>query len=638
MCGIAGIFSRGDTPIQVDRLLRMRDEQAHRGPDDQGLHTSAHIGLAFNRLAIIDLSSLANQPMGLEDGAAWIVFNGEIYNYRELRRELESQGRVFRTQSDTEVILRGYLQWGIDVIRRLNGMFAIALWDARQETLYLARDRVGKKPLYYRDGDGEVAFASEVRALVRGLASVPPVDPAALNAYLGYLCVPGDMSIYAGVCKVPPGSIMTCTRTGVRTDVYWNLSFREKLRCTEEEAVQRLDGLLEDATRVRLIADVPLGAFLSGGVDSSTIVAMMSRAGGAVRTFSVGFADESHNELPHARAVAEALRTEHTEIHVEADAAAILPRLVWHYGEPFADSSAVPSYYVSRAARQHVKVVLNGDGGDESFAGYPWNRAIRAIEWCRRLAPGMSRPAMRSLGAALIRVPGVRGRFRTLAHLLREWSERPPADLFWIWPGFKNAGLERLYLPSFRSRLAGLDPAEYCHQAYVATDGTDEVERGLQVVIRTYLPDDLLVKMDIATMANSLEARSPLLDFRVLEFAASLPTSMKIRWLHTKHLLKRLAARLVPSEVVYRPKRGFGVPLASWLRGPLRRPLEVLLTHPRFESRGYFNRSEVRSLIARHMAGEDQSSKLWTLLCLELWFRMFVDGDLGRQDSLHDLS
>ncbi|HEV8700163.1 MAG TPA: asparagine synthase (glutamine-hydrolyzing) [Candidatus Polarisedimenticolia bacterium] len=638
MCGIAGIFSRGDSPIQVNRLLRMRDDQAHRGPDDQGLHTSPHIGLAFNRLAIIDLSPTANQPMGPEDGSARIVFNGEIYNYRELRSDLESQGRRFLTQSDTEVILQGYMHWGIDVVRRLNGMFAIALWDAPRQTLYLARDRVGKKPLFYRDGDGEVVFASEVRALVRGLKSIPPVDQAALNSYLGYLCVPGDMSIYAGVRKVPPGSVMTCTRTGARTDSYWKLSFREKIRCTQEEAVERLDELLENATRLRLIGDVPLGAFLSGGVDSSTVVAMMSRAGGAVRTFSVGFAEESHNELPHARAVAEALHTEHTEIRVEADAAAILPRLVWHYGEPFADSSAVPSYYVSEAARKHVKVALNGDGGDEPFAGYPWNRAIRTIEWCRRLAGRrLSRAALKSLGSALKRVPGAHGRLLTLVGLLPEWAERSAADLFWIWPGYKRLDLERLYLPSFRSQLTSLDPAEYCHEVYLGTDGADEVDRGLQVVIQTYLPDDLLVKMDIASMANSLETRSPLLDFRILEFAAALPSSMKFKWLQGKHLLKTLAARLVPPSVVYRPKQGFGIPLASWLRGPLRKPLEVLLTHPRFESRGYFHRSEVRSLIARHMAGEDQSSKLWALLWLELWFRMFMDGDLGRQDSLHDI-
>lgn len=638
MCGIAGIYSRGDGDVSPQRLLAMRDDQTHRGPDAAGLSIGPHIGLAFNRLAIIDLSPAANQPMGTADGAARIVFNGEIYNYRELRSELESLGRRFHTRSDTEVVLQGYQHWGIDVVRRLNGMFAIALWDAPRETLYLARDRVGKKPLFYRDGDGEVVFASEVRALIRGLAGVPPIDPDVLNAYLGYLCVPGELSIYAGVRKVPPGNVMTCTRTGTRTETYWKLSFREKVRCTEDEAIERLDDLLENATRMRLISDVPLGAFLSGGVDSSTVVAMMRRAGGNVRTFSVGFSEASHNELPYARAVAESLQTEHTEIRVEADAAAILPKLVWHYGEPFADSSAVPSYYVSQAARKHVTVALNGDGGDESFAGYPWNSTIRAVEWGRRhLGGNLSRAVLGSLGTALRLMPRAPRRLRTLAGLLPGWAGSSAADLFWIWPGFRRADLERLYLPSFRSRLTRLDPSAYCHEAYLATDGVDEVDKGLQVIIRTYLPDDLLVKMDIASMANSLEARSPLLDYRILEFAAALPSWMKMRSLGTKHLLKTLAAKLVPRSVVYRPKQGFAVPLAAWLRGPLRRPLEALLTDPRFEGRGYFDRVEVRSCLARHMAGDNCATQLWALLWLELWFRMFVDGDVKRDDSLHDL-
>jgi asparagine synthase (glutamine-hydrolysing) len=638
MCGIAGIYVRGEAPVDERRLLAMRDDQTHRGPDAVGLRSLPHVGLAFNRLAIIDLSPQANQPMASDGDSVWIVFNGEIYNFRQLRQELESRGRTFRTQSDTEVILQGYAHWGIEVVPRLNGMFAFALWDARRETLYLARDRVGKKPLFYRDAEGEVAFASEVRALVRGLRGTPPVDPRALHAYLGYLCVPGEASIYEGVHKVPPACVVTCNRQGLRIDRYWSLSFREKIRCVEREAVERLDALLDEATRLRLISDVPLGAFLSGGVDSSTVVAMMSRAGGTVRTFSVGFTDERLNELPHAKAVAQALGTRHTEIVVEADAAAILPRLVWHYGEPFADHSAVPTYYVSAAARQHVTVALNGDGGDESFAGYSWNRAVRVAELYRQIVPRPLRRGLEPIGHAIGRLAPREGSARSLSRLMNDWSDRPAADLFWIWPGFRKSDLEVLCTESFRSRLANLDPGAYARAVYERTDGPDDVDRGLQVILDTYLPDHLLVKTDIASMANSLEARSPLLDYRILEFAASLPSRLKFRGMRSKRILKTLAARLVPPSVVYRPKQGFGVPLADWLRGPLRRPLSVLLGHDRFAARGYFDRRAVGDLVERHMSGEDHSVRLWALLCLEIWFRMFVDGEIGRQDSLHDLN
>jgi len=613
----------------------MRDDQVHRGPEAVGLRTGPHIGLAFNRLAIIDLSPQANQPMASEDGAVWIIFNGEIYNFRQVRQDLQARGCRFRTQSDTEVILQGYGQWGIDVTSRLNGMFAFALWDGPKETLHLVRDRFGKKPLFYRDAGGEVVFASEVRALVKGLSGTPPIDLRALDAYLSYLCVPGDMSIYEGVRKVPPASIVTCTRNGLKVDRYWRLSFRNKIQRTEGEAIEQLDDLLEDATRLCMTADVPVGAFLSGGVDSSTVVAMMNRIGHPVRTFSVGFADETMDELPHARAVSAALRTRHVEMIVEPDAAAILPRLVWHYGEPFADSSAVPTYYLAEVAREDVKVALNGDGGDEAFAGYSWNRTIQAAETYHRLIPAaMRRGILARVGSALGRVSGNSGPAAAIARLLGEWGERSPADLFWIWPGFKGGERDRLYHPSFRSRLDGFEPSQYCHAVYEACDGTDDLDRGLQVVIETYLPDDILVKIDVASMANSLEARSPLLDHRVLEFTASLPSSLKFKGFRTKHILKKVAARLVPPSTVYRPKQGFAVPLATWLRGPLRRPLEVLLGHPRFHGRGLFEPEAVRSCIDRHMSGEDHAPKLWALLWLELWFRMFVDGDLRRQDSL----
>jgi asparagine synthase (glutamine-hydrolysing) len=639
MCGIAGIYARGDAPIALQRLLAMRDDQVHRGPEAVGLRTGPHIGLAFNRLAIIDLSPEANQPMVSEDDGTWIVFNGEIYNFRNLREDLETRGYRFRTQADTEVILQGYRMWGVDVVNRLNGMFAFALWDAPKETLYLVRDRVGKKPLFYRDSQGEVVFASEVRALIKGLTGTPPMDMRALDAYLSYLCVPGESSIYQGVRKVPPASVVTCTRQGLRIDRYWRLSFRNKVKCTEQEAIDHLDELLEDATRLRMIADVPVGAFLSGGVDSSTVVAMMNRIANPVRTFSVGFADEALDELPHSRAVSAALRTRHVEMIVEPNAAAILPKLVWHYGEPFADSSAVPTYYLAEVAREDVKVALNGDGGDEGFVGYPWNRTIQIAEAYRRFVPrAVRRGILAPIGSVVGRLSGAPHAAAALARLLAEWGERSPADLFWIWPGFGGKERLRLFLPSILSQLDGSDPSAYCRAAFEAGDGPNDLDRCLQVIIETYLPDDILVKIDIASMAHSLEARSPLLDHRVLEFTASLPASLKFKRYRTKHLLKKVAARLVPRSTVYRPKKGFAPPLAAWLRGSLRRPVEVLLGHPRFHKRGLFSPPVVQSYIDKHMAGEDHSEKLWALLWLELWFRMFVDGDLSRQDSLRHIA
>jgi asparagine synthase (glutamine-hydrolysing) len=616
----------------------MRADQTHRGPEAVGQWTGPHIGLAFNRLAVIDLSPEANQPMVSRDGEAWIVFNGEIYNFRQVRRDLEACGRRFRTQGDTEVILEGYRQWGIDVVNRLNGMFAFALWDAPKETLYLVRDRVGKKPIFYLDASGEVVFASEVRALIKGLRGTPGVSLPALDAYLSYLCVPGDMSIYEGVRKVPPASIVTCNRGGLRVDRYWRMSFRNKVRYTEQEAIDHLDELLEDATRLCMTADVSVGAFLSGGVDSSTVVAMMNRIAHPVRTFSVGFTDESLDELPHARAVSTALRTRHVEMIVEPDAAAILPRLVWHYGEPFADSSAVPTYYLAEVARADVKVALNGDGGDEGFVGYPWNRTIQISETYRRLLPRSVRGALAPLGAVLGRLPGSLRTVAGLGRLLGEWGERSPADLFWIWPGFGGPSRNSLFLPSVLAKLDGSDPSAYCRSVFDAVDGPSDLDRSLQVIIETYLPDDILVKIDIASMANSLEARSPLLDHRVLEFTASLPASLKFKTCRTKHILKKFVAQFVPPSTVYRPKQGFAVPLAAWLRGPLRRPVEVFLTHPRFRKRELFDQKTVQHFVDRHMAGEDHSPKLWALLWLEMWFRMFVDGDLGKEDSLRQIS
>jgi asparagine synthase (glutamine-hydrolysing) len=638
MCGISGLFCRGEAPVSESRLLAMRADQVHRGPDDAGMHVGPHIGLAFNRLAVIDLSPAAGQPMAAEGGRVWIVFNGEIYNFQDLRRELESKGRTFRTRSDTEVILQGYLEWGTDIVGRMNGMFALALWDADREALHLVRDRVGKKPLFYRDHGGEVVFASEVRALLKGIATTPDVDPEMLDSYLAYMCVPGDRSIFSGIRKVPPASIATFTRTGCRIDRFWSLSYRSKPRRSEVEVQERLDALLTDATRVRMISDVPVGAFLSGGVDSSTVVALMARQAGAVKTFSVGFSEESFNELPHARKVASVWGTQHEEIHVEPDASAILPRLVWHYGEPFADSSAVPTYYVAEAARRRVTVALNGDGGDEGFGGYPWHRAIRVASLYRSVAPARLRRFLDPLGRSVADSPRAPGFLRAASSLVGHWGGRTPVDSFWIWPGFREPDRPALYTSAFLSRLRDFKPTDYARRIYRGASGLDDVDCALEAGIETYLPDDLLVKVDVATMAHSLEARSPLLDYRVLEFAASLPPGRHVGLMSTKRLLKAYAARLIPPSVVYRRKQGFSIPLAAWLRGPLRAPMTVLLGDARFAKRGYFEATAVRGLIEKHVAGEDHSPRLWALLWLELWFRMFVDGDLHRDDSLRSLA
>ncbi len=638
MCGIAGIYRRGDRPIEEPRLVAMRDDQTHRGPDAVGLHVGPHIGLASNRLAIIDPSPAANQPMSTEDGEVWVVFNGEVYNFQDLRKDLEAKGRRFQTRSDTEVILQGYQQWGLDVIPRLNGMFALALWDAPRQVLHLARDRVGKKPLVFCETDGEVVFASEIRALLRGLERRPSVDPQALDAYLAYLVVPGDRCIFAGVHKVPPASTVTCSKTGVSTSRYWRLSRVPRRRCSEPEALERLGDLLTDATRIRMISDVPIGAFLSGGVDSSTVVALMSRISAPVRTFSVGFRQNAFNELPYARAAAAACGAQHLELLVEPDAASVLPRLIWHHGEPFADPSAIPTYHLAAAARREVTVVLNGDGGDENFAGYPWYRSLRAAELYCEMIPGvLRRRVLAPLGRTLGKLPLAPTPIRLLSRLMRRYGGSNTRDDFWIWSGYRRADRYRLYTPRFRADLGASDPADYCREVYRRGNGLGDVERALDVGIEIYLPDDLLVKMDIATMANSLEARSPLLDHRVIEFAAALPVSLHLKRLETKHLLKTYARDLVPRSSIHRPKQGFEVPLTSWLRGPLRRPLDVLLSHPRCAARGYLDPAYVRRSIDRHLAGANEGPRLWALLCLELWFRMFIDGDLHRDDSLWDL-
>jgi asparagine synthase (glutamine-hydrolysing) len=624
VCGIAGRLNfRTGAPVDPGILRRMSDLLAHRGPDGEGIWQDGAIGLAHRRLAIVDLSDAARQPMTAEDPRVRVVCNGEIYDFRELRAELEARGHRFRTRADTEVLLAAYAAYGTECLSRLRGMFAFALWDGGRRRLLLARDRVGKKPLYYRlDGDG-IAFASEPKAFLAEPDFEARPDAAALYDYLTYHYVPTPGSAFAGVHRVPPGHCLVVEDGVVRLERYWRLRYQPKRPRSEDDAAVELLDRLRGAVRRRLVADVPVGAFLSGGIDSSSIVALMAEASPApVRTFSIGFEERQYDELPYARLVARRYGTDHHECVVRPAALEILPRLVWHYNEPYADSSAIPTFYLAELTRSHVTVALNGDGGDESLGGYRRYVASRLAE----RYPALTRPLGRPLAALLARVPaGGRGlsEARRFADALGEPLARRYARLVThLRPPLKEA----LTTEDFRRAAGDRDSLELLVAAFAGQAGADPVDAMLAVDVETYLPDDLLVKVDIATMAHGLEGRSPFLDHDVMEFCASLPPELKIRRGQTKYLLRRATRDLLPGAVIDRPKQGFGVPIDRWLRGELREMVHDVLLDRRALGRGYFREPVVRRLLDEHGRGtRDWHSELWSLLVLELWHRMFVD-------------
>lgn len=630
MCGIVGVVGTDIGRARLEEACRLLH---HRGPDDGGLFQdqAAQVALGFRRLAIVDLSPAGHQPMVSSDGSAAIVFNGEIYGFRGLRRELE-RTHSFRSTSDTEVLLNGYLQWGIEgLLQRIQGMFAFALWDSRTRRLFLARDRVGKKPLYY-SLEGGLRFASTLPALLALLDRAPKIDPAALDQYLTYMCVPQPRSVFAGIYKLPPAAYAEFGDGHFRIRRYWDLSFAVKEERSEEEWLEAIDQEVRTAVRERLVSDVPVGALLSGGVDSSLVVSLMAQESNRrVTTVTCGFREQGFNEMPYAAQVARRWETEHHEIVLEPRASAILPELVWHFGEPFADPSMLPTYYVARAARQHMTVVLNGDGGDEAFGGYARPVVARAAALYRRVVPQLLRSRVApQVVAGLKRMWGEHPALRKAA-LLVEAGAVSPRDAFAYTRGFHHLR-PYLYTPEFLQQVAA-DPHLLYEDVWDRADGTNDVDRSLYGDLVTYLPDQLLVKMDVTTMAHSLEARSPLLDKGVLELAARIPADLKIRGYRTKYLLKRLAERYVPGEVIYRRKQGFTMPIATWLRGELGGSLKQMLLSPEALGRGYFRPEAVRHLIEEHQSGRaDHADRLWTLLVLEIWFRLFVDGTLTRSD------
>jgi asparagine synthase (glutamine-hydrolysing) len=633
MCGIGGFVIAHPLP-QADleaRLWRMVAMLRHRGPDDEGVWTDGRAGLAHTRLSIIDLSPAGHQPMASHDGRVWITYNGEIYNFAEIGRELEALGYRFRGRSDTEIIVNGWHAWGPRIFARLRGMFAVALWDRRVRRLVLARDRLGKKPLYWARTSSGLIFGSEIKGLLTWPDFSRAPDLAAIDRYLSLQYVPAPDTAFAAVRKLPAAHWLAVDVAAdgslgeVAPTRYWRLPAPRSPASPRSVAELRLElaARVEEAVRLRLVADVPLGAFLSGGIDSSAVVAMMARAGGGrVKTFSIGFAAKEYDEVRYARMVAERYGTDHEEYVVEPDAVAVLPRLVWHYGEPFADPSAIPTYYVAELARRKVTVALTGDGGDECFLGYSRYKAMQYLARLDRW-PLCGRAGLeRALG---VLPPALDRRFKLerVREVLRAPEDRPAhryaPTIAFFGDDDKKAG----YGEALRGRLgeSAFDAlAPYFAEAESLVAGANRAD------IHTYLPDDLLVKVDVATMAHGLEARSPLLDHGLIEWAAGVPAAAKLAGGVTKALFKSAMQPYLPPAVLNRPKRGFGCPVDHWFRNEIKDlAYDTLLSRAAAE-RGLFRPGYVRRLLDEHCAYRRQHhTRLWALLLLELWFGMWID-------------
>ena len=624
MCGIAGFVdvdgpgARGGTDEARVRLRRMCDVIRHRGPDDEGQFVADGAALGMRRLSIIDVGG-GHQPIANEDGSLWVVFNGEIYNYRALRADLTARGHVFSTDTDTETIVHAYEEWGEEAFGHLRGMFGIALWDRRTRTLILARDRVGIKPLHYVERGGRLAFGSEIKSILIADEESRQLDPDALAHYLTFLYTPSDASIFQGIRKLPPAHLLRWRDGEISVRRYWTLPVEESFAGSMDEAAEALTATLSDAVASHLVSDVPIGALLSGGIDSSLVVGLMARrSSGPVKTFTIGFDEPDFDEVEGARRVANHFGTDHHEFVVRPDALRIVEALVDHFDEPFGDSSAIPTWYVSEMASRHVKVVLSGDGGDELFGGYDRYLPHARVESFDRTLGAVGRRVAAGIWPVLPH--GFLGK-NLLRHVAQDLEGRY-LDSISI---FQPDELSALLVDRQRSARAGSwrrSPAER-FRALAALPWPSQMFR---FDFDTYLPEDILTKVDRMSMAHSIESRVPLLDHEVVTFAASLPARFKIQGSERKRVLKRAAAGVLPAEVLTRKKRGFGVPLADWFRGPLRGLLADALQSDRARQRGYLDSRFVDRLIKEHLSGRrDHALRLWVLLMFELWHQRYLD-------------
>ena len=620
MCGIAGQARADGAPVEEQLVARMCAAQEHRGPDQRGLHLDDGVGLGIQRLRIIDLDT-GDQPVTNEDGSIVVVLNGEIYNYAELRRELYHSGHELATKGDTEVIAHLYEEHGVECLSRLHGMFSFALWDRRQRRLFLARDRVGKKPLFYSLRDGVLSFASELQALLQDPEIPREIDPDAIDAYLAYGYVPAPGSVFRGIAKLPPAHRLVYQDGALSIERYWRLDYAAKRQVDDiDELHEEIRASLRTAVGRRMTADVPVGAFLSGGIDSSAVVAAMAeQSSRPVKTFSIGFADEAMNELPQARLVAERFATDHHELVVEPDAVEMLPKLARHYGEPFGDHSALPCFYLAELAREHVTVALNGDGGDENFAGYQRYTSNLLAARLEGLPAGLRRAigAAGSLAGKPSDPRALRSRAQRFAGRLAGGREQRYLNQMSV---FGPAERAALYAPEFAAQVAPSAADEALLGPWREASGTDLLDQLLEIDASVYLPGDLLAKIDISTMAFSLEARSPLLDHELMELAASLPPAYKASGTQRKIALRGALRGWVPDAILDGRKQGFELPVARWLRADLAPFAREVLLDRESAAHGWAQPAAVEAMLDEHVAGDaDHGRRLWALLALELW-------------------
>ncbi len=639
MCGIAGAIWTDDSKrITPGSLHAMTDAIRHRGPDEEGSHfesaplrngEDAQIGVAFGhrRLSIIDLST-GQQPMCNEDESVWIVFNGEIYNYQDFYASLEAKGHRFRSKCDTEVILHLYEEEGPDCIAKLNGMFALALWDRKKQTLLLTRDRLGKKPLYYRHEPGRLLFASELKSVLQAPNVPREIEPRALDEYFVYKYVPHPNTIFKGINKLPPGCLAIYRNDCVEIRPYWTPDLNREEILSAKDYSEQLRSLVTSAVQMRLRSDVPLGAFLSGGIDSTIVVGLMSRLmKEPVRTFTIGFPHQKYDETHYAKIVADAYGTIHETLEVKPDALSILPKLVWHYDEPYADSSAIPTWYVCEMTRRKVTVALSGDGGDELFAGYSRYFPVWASDFFDRL-PSFVKKSLAATGEALLPSDGeFESRSRRARRFIGRLRKTPFERYLWAMSNFSEDSRADLYSDEFVESLGDSNPGLFLADAFEKCSRRTPVTAASLADMTTYLPCDIMTKTDIASMAHSLECRQPLLDYRVAELAAKMPQNLKYRWGKGKRILTETFADVIPPQLHNRPKMGFAVPLAEWFRNELKDLTRSVLCDDRAKSRSLFRPQAIEKIIVEHQSKRyDYSAQLWALLVLELWFREWIDG------------